>query len=146
MNEFFEITYQDETLIEYKLKYEPQFAGVDQSFNLSNLVLSTKTNFDKLGISLQEFDLVNLDTMREKILQYTGVEPFNIGNLSTNSVKLRPYDYMFDTYVDEDPSDNIPWLLSCSQNQEGLLVKCYQNDLFNKWLKEETFVGAGSIE
>ena len=144
--EFFDITYQDETFIEYKLKYEPEYVGVDNSFGLREINISTVTNLDKLGIDLVEFELKNLDTMREKILQYTGYEPFNFGNIVGNSVKLRPYDYMFDTYVNAEPEENIPRLLSCSQNQEGLLVKCYQNDMYNNWLKEETIVGAGSIE
>ena len=49
-----------------------------------------QTSLDKLGIDLVEFELKNLDTMREKILQYTGYEPFNFGNGTGNSIKIEP--------------------------------------------------------
>ena len=145
LEEFFDITYQDDTFIEYKLKYIPEIAGFDNSFTLKDLNFQTITNLDKLGIDLEEFDLANLDKMREKILQYTGVEPFNFGN-GVNTVNISPYNLMFEEYYEGEAEEKIPRLLSCSQNQEGLLVKCYQNDLYNNWLKQETFVGIGSIE
>ena len=73
LNEFFDITYEDENFIEYRLKYEPEYVGVDNSFTLDNITISTRTNLDKLGIDLVPFELKDIDTMREKYYNILGI-------------------------------------------------------------------------
>lgn len=82
---------------------------------------------------LKEFDLADIDSMRELILQHSPTNtPFNIVGST-----LEPYE-LFETRLTD---------LSYSHeySQEGLGIKTYQSDLFNNWISTEWIDGANGI-
>jgi len=89
----------------------------------------------KYFFGLEEFDLKNIDTMREQILQYPNAAAFKITKDS-----LEPYNALMQaiTY-----SNRLQY--SCQFNQESLALKTYQSDLFNNWINTEWIEGAGGI-
>lgn len=92
---------------------------------------------DKNGIKLEEFDLSNIDDMREAILAAPKTAPFNIGGLNslpyTASIKN-------ETVGEKNPNGNASWF-----NQAGLGIKTYLSDRFNNWLSTEWIDGEGGI-
>ncbi|AXH75613.1 MAG: major capsid protein [Microviridae sp.] len=84
---------------------------------------------------LKEFDLKNIDTMREKILQFAGANEFVIDG-TTNSIE--PYNAHLQFMVNNTA-------FSAKYSQEGLGLKTYQSDLFNNWINTEWIDGAGGI-
>lgn len=89
------------------------------------------------GISLTQFELSNIDDMREAILSAPKTAPYNI-----NSLKKMPYDAsVADATVNEtNPNGNASWF-----NQAGLGIKTYLSDRFNNWLSTEWIDGEGGI-
>jgi hypothetical protein len=72
---------------------------------------------------LEQFELNNIDTMRQLLLS-------NAGNLDFEIIGqgLTPY-----TRLNESDTNGI---FSRRYAQEGLGIKCYQSDIFNNWLDE----------
>lgn len=132
--DYFSVLINEPNLVSLRLRY----SGSAEVFN--TVIFDNVTNWDKKSIVLKPFALENIDKMREAILQHTGTSPFMIGN--SNVRLLPPYNFCFDKYSEAFGID----MLACSQSQEGLLVKTYQADIFNTWLKEESIVGEGSID
>lgn len=97
----------------------------------------TAIQADNKGIKLQQFELSNIDEMREAILAAPKTAPFNIGSL--NSL---PYTASIanETVGETNPNGNASWF-----NQAGLGVKTYLSDRFNNWLSTEWIDGEGGI-
>lgn len=92
---------------------------------------------DNKGIKLQQFELSNIDDMREAILAAPKTSPFNIGSL--NSL---PYTASIANEIvgEKNPNGNASWF-----NQAGLGIKTYLSDRFNNWLSTEWIDGEGGI-
>lgn len=92
---------------------------------------------DNKGIKLQQFELSNIDDMREAILGAPKTSPFDIGSLNnlpyTASIKN-------ETVGETNANGNASWF-----SQAGLGVKTYLSDRFNNWLSTEWIDGEGGI-
>ena len=95
------------------------------------------TDFYEQTIELQQFELSNIDEMREAILGAPKTAPFDVG--SFNSL---PYTAsLANATVDEtNANGNASWF-----NQAGLGIKTYLSDRFNNWLSTEWIDGEGGI-
>lgn len=89
------------------------------------------------SITLSQFELSNIDEMREAILAAPKTAPFNVGSL--NSL---PYTASIaNVTVDEtNANGNASWF-----NQAGLGIKTYLSDRFNNWLSTEWIDGEGGV-
>jgi hypothetical protein len=92
-----------------------------------------RNQFDNIDgeIDIVEFPLENLDIMRNKIIQHTSADAFEVLNQG-----LYPYDYLGEKTFDVE---------NILGNQEGLGIKCYQSDLFNNWINTEWIDGVDGI-
>lgn len=95
---------------------------------------------------IQEFDLEELDRVREAILGENTIGfPFTLstlrtgGHVSDNNPLVKIWDYPT-TGTPEDVLDS-PYRYS----QEGLALKTYQSDLYNNWVNTEWIDGANGI-
>lgn len=88
-------------------------------------------------ITLSEFDLANIDEMRETILAAPKTAPFNIGSLN----KLPYTASIANTTVKETNANGNASYFS----QAGLGIKTYLSDRFNNWLSTEWIDGEGGI-
>lgn len=86
------------------------------------------TEIQQGPIDVSLFPLENIDKMRETLL----ANVLNAGPYFINDLDLPPYNYILNSL--DSPVGNQTALLS---SQEGLALKCYQNDLFNNWLNSE---------
>ncbi len=91
----------------------------------------------KEALTLTQFELSNIDDMREAILAAPKTSPFDIGSL-----KSLPYKASIENAtVDEIfPNGNVSWF-----NQAGLGIKTYLSDRFNNWLSTEWIDGEGGV-
>jgi hypothetical protein len=87
-------------------------------------------------IRLQEFDLNNIDDMREDILQY----PFNSGVFTVDENSPEPYSLPMEGF-----GAGAQKKYGLQFTQEGLGLKTYQSDLFNNWISTEWIDGTGGI-
>lgn len=88
---------------------------------------------------LTSFDLKNIDTMREKILQQNPQDvPFDV-----NAANIEPYSLLGKQIV--NPRTDASLGLSIQSTQEGLAIKTYQSDLFNNWIQTEWIDGDNGI-
>lgn len=89
------------------------------------------------AIKLQQFELSNIDEMRERILAAPKTAPFNI-----NDDGFLPYNASISwaTVGETNPNGNASWF-----NQAGLGIKTYLSDRFNNWLSTEWIDGEGGI-
>ncbi len=83
---------------------------------------------------LEEFDLSDIDDLRELILKTNWNEEFKI---TKDDSKIKYFDKLLDSFEDTT------WAKEYSQ--EGLLVKGYQSDLFNNWINTEWIDGENGI-
>lgn len=94
------------------------------------------------GIKLQSFPLENIDKMRESILKFTELgETFMVNDFvddADDSLMLQPYQ----AACGFDSTKRVGFQ---SQPMCGLVVKTYQSDLFNNWIKTETIDGTNGI-
>jgi hypothetical protein len=81
------------------------------------------------------FPLENIDTMREDILMYVK----NTNAFKIDSTAIEPYNLPLSAGNYE------PAKWSVLANQEGLLLKTYQSDLFNNWISTEWIDGDTGI-
>ena len=81
---------------------------------------------------VKTFPLDNIDAMRRGLLAWSS--EFVPYQMPTNIV---PY-----SYLQAWGAPNIPFVYL---NQEGLLLKTYQSDMFNNWLDSESIDGSGGI-
>jgi len=88
---------------------------------------------------LVDFRLSNIDGMRLQILRHDNDEvPFVIKREDT----LEPYCWPFYNELNQEAGKRY---YSCLSNQEGLLIKTYQSDLFNNWMSTEWIDGENGI-
>lgn len=89
------------------------------------------------GIGLTQFELSNIDEMREAILAAPKTAPFYIESLNS-----MPYmASLANVTVNEtNANGNASWF-----NQAGLGIKTYLSDRFNNWLSTEWIDGEGGI-
>nr|DAT49618.1 MAG TPA: Major capsid protein [Microviridae sp.] len=90
------------------------------------------------GISLQQFELSNIDNMREAILAAPKTVPFNI---TTSGIALPYSPCITGATVNETNNQGS----GCWFNQSGLGIKTYLSDRFNNWLSTEWIDGEGGI-
>lgn len=93
----------------------------------------TKINVYETAVTLERFDLQNIDNARIEILKATGLN----NELTLNNLQQEPYE----TLCKQDT--NMQTLNMYSQC--GLAIKTYQSDLFNNWLETEWINGIGGI-
>lgn len=94
----------------------------------------TAINPNNLAPQVTTFPLVNIDTMRQNILQ----DVYNTGNFIVNEGTLPPY-----TLIGKGNYTQQPY---CQKStMEGLGLKTYQSDLFNNWVSTEWIDGENGI-
>lgn len=100
--------------------------------------------YAQADIELKEFELENIDKMRNKILQETelGTE-FIIGKDGQWDDEGLPYD-LISTFLNL-PSGNTKQINLNSFAQNGLVVKTYQSDIFQNWIDTEWIEGENGI-
>lgn len=103
-------------------RYVKDFPLADQA--VTKVVIEPRTFDDNKEIKLVPFKLDNLDKVRDKCLATNGWQ-VNDGSIDICE-HIWNYGYA-----------NI--------KQGGLLVKTYQSDIYNNWLREETINGANGI-
>lgn len=107
--------------------------------SIRNILGSTNAmeGFSRENISLSQFELSNIDDMREAILGAPKTAPFDIG-----SINSLPYTASIaNATVNETYANgNASWF-----NQAGLGIKTYLSDRFNNWLSTEWIDGEGGI-
>jgi hypothetical protein len=91
-------------------------------------------NFDTT-IALESFPLVNIDTVREKIMQQSFSSAYTLTFQS-----LTPYRLPMQIIGSGADAS-----YAMQYSQEGLAVKTYQSDLFNNWINTEWIDGTGGI-
>ena len=87
----------------------------------------------KKNIDLVEFDLKNIDEMREDIL----AETKDKGAFVINNLTRSPYGNL----ADREPGGRLLTTLPMF----GLAIKTYQSDIFNNWINTEWLDGEGGI-
>lgn len=114
-------------------------------FELEEVELENTFNTNLINVNIVDFELSKIDLMREKILAAAGNQEFKIThNMLGLTELINPYARMLETINDNEV--NGLKCLSTRFSQEGLLLKTYQNDIFNNYLKSELIAGTGSIE
>ncbi|WVR22121.1 MAG: major capsid protein [Malazfec virus 3] len=89
---------------------------------------------------LQAFPLKNIDLMREAVLTWTDQADAFVVSLTEQN--LEPYIYPLKELYVPSPEG---FYYSKQSNQEGLLLKTYQSDLFNNWVNTEWIDGEDGI-
>ena len=90
-------------------------------------------------IGLEQFDLENIDAMRDTLLQH----PFGNGVYTiTNVSNFQPYTNLMNTVG--TPNDETR-RYACQFSQEGLGIKTYQSDLLNNWISTEWIDGTNGV-
>lgn len=146
LTEFFDVEYETPSEINYRIKRpmnEIVAGGGINIFMLKNGTIENITNLNLVNVNLVDFPLNRIDTMRELLLANPGRNEFNVVGSGIGNL-VNPYARPFEP-VNDNPDYGI-CCLSTRFPQEGLLVKTYQNDIFNNYLKNETVTGIGSIE
>lgn len=88
--------------------------------------------------SMQQFQLDNIDVMRERILATVQTPTaFNVTE-QADTYNIEPYVFM----LSQAGASNINPI---AKSQEGLGLKTYQSDLFNNWLSTEWIDGTNGI-
>lgn len=87
----------------------------------------------KKNIDLVEFDLKNIDEMREDIL----AETKDLGAFVINNLSKTPYGNIADRMPGGRLLTTLPMF--------GLGIKTYQSDIFNNWINTEWLDGEGGI-
>lgn len=100
--------------------------------DMTGITLSTDPITVANQISLEEFPLENIDTIRESILSHPKNAPFIIDKNS-----ISPFG---------KPLKQIDGNYMCSIfSQEGLGLKTYQSDIFNNWMDTEWIDGSTGV-
>ncbi|AXH73734.1 MAG: major capsid protein [Microviridae sp.] len=103
--------------------------GVDYVINWR---YKAPTDINTVKPQVVTFPLINIDNMRDDILE----APFNAPFLITGASDA-PYGPPLVLHNDEYPT--------ALSSQEGLAVKTYQSDLFNNWVSTDWIDGAGGV-
>ena len=107
-----------------------------QNYTFRNFISQYCQNYS-LQPNLYQFDLTEIDDIREAILGTAGNTAVNVNNLDG--------DLIF--YTLPITTAGSGWeeysTLQMRYSQQGLLVKTYQSDIFNNWLNETTIGSIG---
>lgn len=87
----------------------------------------------KKTIDLVDFDLENIDKMREDIL----AETKDLGAFVINNLTKTPYGILAERFTNGRLLTTLPMF--------GLGIKTYQSDIFNNWINTEWLDGEGGI-
>lgn len=100
---------------------------------LKSILLNSTAAF---GAFLKQYNLETLDQIRDVILHKKGNETLNLHgtNLDTNQNGSAELRKLFDDIV-----------ASQSEKLGGMLLKTYDSDIFNNWIKADWIDGKGSI-
>lgn len=102
---------------------------------------ATASELSLLPPEVFAFPLQNIDTMRDTILQTPYNAELIINDIGGVDIGIIPYNRPLRWVSSQDDG-----LSNASQyNQEGLLLKTYQSDLFNNWLSTEWLDGPNGI-
>lgn len=125
------VTRYDEGTNQYIIKYIGGWS-VGEGYYISGIAYTPIA--EEIGtLKLQEFDLENIDRMREHILRNTGLN----NEVIINDLDAYPYKALYEV----TPAGN-----SMSRyKQVGLMLKTYQSDLYNNWLSTEFIDGVNGI-
>lgn len=104
---------------------------VGAPWNIFYWKYTTVQTLPQTPVTLHQFNLSEIDDMREAILQASVSTPFDI--MTPN---LEPYKSLL-----EEASD----VKSALYTQEGLAIKTYQSDLLNNWLQTDWIDGTNGI-
>lgn len=124
----------------YNIIGNPQYlvgSGAKEAY-LGNTFAAARVNTTSTEYTpaLTEFNLENLDQMREELLSTDDSVAVNLATLNGEE-GIEPYSYAYST----DGSNR----LFARHKQEGLAVKTYQSDIFNNWLNTEFIDGVNGI-
>lgn len=103
-----------------------QPTGISGDMKYTGIISEVKLT-DNEKVELINFELKNIDLMREQLLSHNNITPYII-----NSLSLAPYN-------------EVAIFGNSANTQTGLLVKTYQSDIFNNWLSDEWITGANGI-
>lgn len=106
--------------------------GSDLTINYWKYVTNADLNNVKPGI--ETFDLEDIDDMREWLLQQGTYLPVKLNDANGGNGYM-PYKRLYG-------GTNVQQYIKCSQ--EGLLLKTYQSDINQTWLREDWVTGADS--
>lgn len=103
--------------------------------NYVEVIAATQENAEYTAdIKLQEFDLANIDEMRNRLLSSNTLGQEFVIDQTTD---LLPYSALVN-----QTTEGITWN---AFTDNGLVVKTYQSDLFNNWLDSEIVDGENGI-
>lgn len=109
-------------------------AGTGYNLNQSYKV-QTQSSLEAMPITLDAFDLTNLDDMRETILSTAFYEALVINENS-------PIPYSINV---KSGTINNEFKYGAQSAQNGLCVKTFQSDIFQNWLNSEWIEGVNGI-
>ena len=111
------------------------YQGADKTTDVFRLINTPGygyvENNDERQIQLQPFPLSNIDKMRKELLT-----KWDLGEeylIQDNDDSFYPYKAVVEHNKTEDTEDE----LAVINPMQGLVVKCYQSDMFNNWLDTE---------
>jgi hypothetical protein len=111
----------------------PIWNGVELTVRSLDVEVVPSAGVDRTP-ELKQFDLADIDTMREDILQHFSATAFTIDRTSGYT----PYSDI----IELNTTDR---LTSSAYKMEGLACKTYQSDLFNNWISTEWIDGTGGV-
>ena len=134
-----EITAKEYTNVKF-FKQTPTEVVFATYTNVGIAVTTTNTNWTTDGINLTSFPLENIDLMRETLLKECEIgQTYFVNDFKNGSLMQQPYAAACEF--------NTQYRIGAqSQPMCGLVVKTYQSDLFNNWIKTETIDGANGIK
>lgn len=129
--EYWTPIHKQNTFCEIEYIYENDYYSVESTY--INTKTTSKTIIVKSNaINLKPFELKNIDTMRKQLLQL-----WDLGEeyVIDNSEEMLPYKALVE--VNDLVGDEHRYENKSYSPMQGLVVKCYQSDMFNNWLLTE---------
>lgn len=93
------------------------------------------------NIEIQQFDLKNIDDFRYSILSHHTLG----SSFSVNNFNYAPYNSLFGKIPNGVAGGTERDVTKNKYAENGLVLKTYQNDIFNNWLNTEWLEGEGGI-
>ena len=126
-NKYWSILFASDTVC--RLKYISTSTTVNPTLQypyFENSTITTTIVEEQGGINLQPFELKNIDNMRKNLLT-----SWDLGEEYVIESEYEEYPYKALVEInDEDYTNN-------TRPMQGLVVKCYQSDMFTNWLDSE---------
>ena len=131
----------DEETRKLSITYNTSITYEGQTWNLARIYVGKSMNVLVNEITLKSFDLKEIDDMRMDILSFHSlgesfiIDPIN--NVGGNETSDFEFIHNAIQESDDEPA--------FEKNLAGILVKTYQNDIYNNWLKTEWIDGDNGI-